>query len=202
MTDGVAVRVRTRMNRVERREQILRAAAEVFQGRDPADVTFEEIADAAGVSRALVSNYFGDRGGLVEAVYQRHVEALRARVDEALQSARGCREAMRRLVRLHLEYAASDPAGYRYAARQTTFGPLRHGDERPLADMATAYGDGPEADLLATGTVAAIRAMTMRWLDGGAPDIARAEELIFHFLWTGISRISDLGVGLSRWWAS
>ena len=190
------------MNRVERREQILRAAAAVFQGRDPAEVTFEEIADAAGVSRALVYNYFGDRGGLVEAVHQRHVEALRARVEEALQSARGCREAMRRVVRLHLEYAASDPGGYRYAARQTTFGALRQDDERPLADMATAYGDGPEADLLATGTVAAIRAMTLRWLDAGAPDIARAEELIFHFLWTGISRVSDLGVGLNRWWRS
>ena len=190
------------MNRVECREQILRAAAAVFQGRDPAEVTFEEIADAAGVSRALVYNYFGDRGGLVEAVHQRHVEALRARVEEALQSARGCREAMRRVVRLHLEYAASDPGGYRYAARQTTFGALRQDDERPLADMATAYGDGPEADLLATGTVAAIRAMTLRWLDAGAPDIARAEELIFHFLWTGISRINDVGVGLSPWWTS
>src|SRR5215470_15509912 len=54
-------RTRTRLAREERREQIVDAAAEVFQGRNPADVTFEEIADAAGVSRALVYNYFGDR---------------------------------------------------------------------------------------------------------------------------------------------
>ena len=58
------LRVRTRLTRATRREQIIDAAVDVFKGRDPNDVTFEEVADAAGVSRALVYNYFGDRRGL------------------------------------------------------------------------------------------------------------------------------------------
>jgi len=58
-------RTRTRLARDERREQLVDAAAAVLQGRDPAEVTFEEIADAAGVSRALVYNYFGDRNGVL-----------------------------------------------------------------------------------------------------------------------------------------
>jgi AcrR family transcriptional regulator len=51
-----------------RKAQIVEASITVFAGRDPSSVTFEEIAEAAGVSRALVYNYFGDRGGLLAAV--------------------------------------------------------------------------------------------------------------------------------------
>jgi hypothetical protein len=43
-----ATRSRTRLAREERREQILDAATVVFIGRDPVDVTFEEIAEAGG----------------------------------------------------------------------------------------------------------------------------------------------------------
>ena len=52
----------TRLDPAVRRTQIIEAAAELFAERDPAEAPFEEIADAAGVSRALVYNYFGDRG--------------------------------------------------------------------------------------------------------------------------------------------
>src|SRR5215207_9651136 len=166
-------RVRTRLAREERREQIIAAATEVFGGRDPADVTFEEIADAAGVSRALVYNYFGDRHGLVEAVYLRHVEALRERVTAALSSVRGRREALARVIRVHLEYARDDPNGYRYAAGETAFAGLPRLDAQRVAEVAAAYGGGPDAELLAKGFVMSVRAMVLHWLDAGTPTIDR-----------------------------
>src|SRR6478672_13710450 len=107
-------RTRTRLGRDERREQLVDAAAAVFQGRDPAEVTFEEIADAAGVSRALVYNYFGDRQGLIEAVARRASERLSERVTAALATTRGLREALAAAIRASLEFANEDPAGYRY----------------------------------------------------------------------------------------
>ena len=57
----------TRLDPEVRRELILDAAEEVFEPA-AAEVTFEAVADAAGVSRALVYNYFGDRSGLLAAV--------------------------------------------------------------------------------------------------------------------------------------
>src|SRR5262249_62347488 len=111
-----STRARTRLAREERREQIVDAAAAVFRGRDPAEVTFEEIADAAGVSRALVYNYFGDRNGLVEAVYKRNVGILAWRSGEALATTRGKENALRALGEVHVEFAQIDPAGYRSAA--------------------------------------------------------------------------------------
>ena len=82
------VRVRTRLTRATRREQIIDAAVERVPRPRPGDVTFEEVADAAGVSRALVYNYFGDRRGLVAAVFQRHTDRLHAAVVAGLRRQR------------------------------------------------------------------------------------------------------------------
>ena len=98
------VRVRTRLTRATRREQIIDAAVRVFHGRDPADVTFEEVADAAGVSRALVYNYFGDRRGLVAAVFQRHTDRLHAAVVAGFDGHESFREAIEKVVRQHFSY--------------------------------------------------------------------------------------------------
>ena len=62
------VRARTRLARSERRNQIVDAAAYVLRTREPADVTFEEIADAAGVSRQTVYAHFKSREALIAVV--------------------------------------------------------------------------------------------------------------------------------------
>ena len=77
---------RTRLDPEVRRELILDAAEEVFRSRPPSEVTFESVADAAGVSRALVYNYFGDRSGLLAAVELRSLERLDRRLRAALGS--------------------------------------------------------------------------------------------------------------------
>lgn len=200
MPDGA--RVRTRLGRSERREQIIAAAAEVFRGRPVADVTFEEIADAAGVSRALVYNYFGDRNGLVEAVYLRHVHALRTRVTTALTTEGGLRPATTQVVRAHLEFARDDPVAYRYAAGETAFGQLPRLDAQRVAEVAEVYGGGPDAELLAKGFVMSVRAMVLHWLEAGAPDIDRAEAVIVHFLWSGLSSIDELGLQMQPSWTA
>src|SRR5262252_9657732 len=105
MSATAADRPRTRLAREERRELLVDAASHVFRDRDPAAVTFEEIADAAGVSRALVYNYFGDRQGLIEAVARRASDRLSGRVTEALASTRGLREALAAAIRVSLEFA-------------------------------------------------------------------------------------------------
>jgi len=80
-------RPRTRLDPEIRREQIVEAAERVLKGRDPGDVTFEEIAEEAGVSRALVYNYFGDKGGLIAAVYLRSLRRLDEELSRAVDPA-------------------------------------------------------------------------------------------------------------------
>jgi AcrR family transcriptional regulator len=194
-------RVRTRLAREERREQIVDAAATVFRGRDPAEVTFEEIADAAGVSRALVYNYFGDRNGLVEAVYKRNVGILAWRSGEALATTRGKENALRALVEVHVEFAQVDPAGYRYAAGEPAFASLRELEDHRVAVIAANFGGTLDAHVVSRGWLAAIQTMVLYWLDhpaGVGPE--RLVDLITAFLRGAIAAVDELGVALTPRW--
>lgn len=57
---------------------ILAAASRVLAERGPDAVGLKDVAQAAGVSHALVSHYFGTYEGLVEAVMSRHQASIRA----------------------------------------------------------------------------------------------------------------------------
>jgi AcrR family transcriptional regulator len=189
-----ATRARTRLAREERREQIITAAIEVFRTRDPNEVTFEELADAAGVSRALVYNYFGDRHGLLEAVYRRHVSRLQRAVSGALQDRPVRRDAIYDAVRAHLDFAVSDPAGYRYAAGQTPFLNLPELQQKRVEVFAMSFGgDSADARLVARGIFSAVQGMVLDFVERGCTNMDRANELITGFLWEGIRRLDQFG---------
>ena len=193
-------RVRTRLTRATRREQIIDAAVLVFQGRDPADVTFEEVADAAGVSRALVYNYFGDRRGLVAAVFQRHTDRLHAAVVAGFDGTETFREAIEKVVRQHFRYARDNPDGYRNA---TGDGPSRHPEviEERLALLGAAFGGGPEARLVARSVLALVEAAALRWLERGDLEMERAIEVTTELMWGGIEATERVGLHHYRVWA-
>jgi AcrR family transcriptional regulator len=197
----MAQRIRTRLAREERREQIVDAAAEVFQGRDPAEVTFEEIADAAGVSRALVYNYFGDRHGLLEAVYRRNIAVLSEGITKALVTTRGRREALAASVRVHLEFATTNEAGYRYATGDLVFARLPELEHEQVADVAANFGGGPDAAIVARGLMSATQAMVLYWLDHPSGDVEHAAELITSFLYGGLADVDTVGVHLTPRWS-
>lgn len=58
------------------RERILDAAHQVFLRRGTAGARTQEIADEAGVNKALVHYYFGTKDALAEAVFQRAAGAF------------------------------------------------------------------------------------------------------------------------------
>ncbi|HRC55194.1 MAG TPA: TetR/AcrR family transcriptional regulator [Kofleriaceae bacterium] len=64
----------------EARQEILQAAERVFAKSHADAVGLKEIAEEAGVSHALVTHYFGTFGGLVDAVLEQRVVALRERM--------------------------------------------------------------------------------------------------------------------------
>lgn len=194
-----AGRPRARLGREERRELLVDAAAQVFDGRDPAGVTFEEIAGAAGVSRALVYNYFGDRRGLIEALARRSSVRLTERVTEALASTRGLREALAGAIRVSLEFAREDPAGYRYAIGSTT--PLVPAlcDEQ-LATMSLLFGGDDDALLVARGVLTSLQAMVLHCVERGPDDPDRAVEIIGAFLAGAFVGVDEIGFHLRPTW--
>ncbi|WP_107121957.1 TetR/AcrR family transcriptional regulator [Streptomyces sp. DSM 15324] len=94
MTTGV----RRRMGVEERRQQLIGVALELFAQRSPDEVSIDEIAAAAGISRPLVYHYFPGKLSLYEAALKRASEDLAARFVEAPEGPLGSRllRAMRR----------------------------------------------------------------------------------------------------------
>jgi AcrR family transcriptional regulator len=194
-----ADRPRTRLAREERRELLVDAAAQVFDGRDPAGVTFEEIADAAGVSRALVYNYFGDRQGLVEAVARRASDRLSERVTAALASTRGLRDALAAAIKVSLEFAHEDPAAYRYAIGSTApLVPDLHDEQ--VSNMARLFGEGEEARLVAHGVLTSLQAMVLHCVERGSSDLERSTEIITAFVAGAFIGVDAIGFHLHPTW--
>ena len=176
------------------------AAEQVFQGRDPSEVTFEEIAEAAGVSRALVYNYFGDKGGLVAAVYLRSLhlldEELLATVDPCSDDA----ERLRAVVRCYLWFAKTNPAAWRLiGTTSASEHPEVQAARRERFDqLATNWGGTAQARTLARAVVGFLEAATLDWIENSDIDLERMTDLLFTILWTGLSAIGEAQAHIPR----
>jgi len=82
--------------RSERRGQLLNAGLELFGTRGYAQTTIEQLCAAARLNPRYFYEQFVSREALLQAVYERHVEAVAARVLAALE--RAPREPVARLV--------------------------------------------------------------------------------------------------------
>ncbi|MFF8834775.1 TetR/AcrR family transcriptional regulator [Streptomyces sp. NPDC015130] len=87
MTTGV----RRRMGVEERKQQLIGVALELFSHRSPDDVSIDEIAAAAGISRPLVYHYFPGKQSLYEAALRRAADELAARFVEPPHGPLGAR---------------------------------------------------------------------------------------------------------------
>ncbi|MFF8829161.1 TetR/AcrR family transcriptional regulator [Streptomyces sp. NPDC015131] len=87
MTTGA----RRRMGVEERRQQLIGVALELFGRRSPDEVSIDEIASAAGISRPLVYHYFPGKQSLYEAALRRAADELAARFREPHQGPLGAR---------------------------------------------------------------------------------------------------------------
>ncbi len=189
MTARAAPRTRTRLDPEVRREQILAAAEQVFEAREPADVTFEELAAAAGVSRALVYNYFGDKGGLVASVYVRSLHRLDRALDLAVEPDAPASERLRAAVRCYLCFAAENPAGFRLMGATAGFDhpDVRRVRRQRFEHLAVNWGGGTGARILARGMIDFLEGATVAWVEAGARNIDAVADLLYTSLWLGLS---------------
>jgi AcrR family transcriptional regulator len=187
---------RRRLDRRQRRTLLVEAAVGVLADRDPGEVALDEIAAAAGVSRALVYNYFGDRHGLVDAVRDHCLAQLHAEIAATVRadadSATSWRAAIAAVARAHLCFARRDAVRYRFALAAAE-------DPRRRAVSAARLGGGTAADLVARGANSALGAMILGVLehDRVSPDDIDADEavhVIASMLWHGLADVDRLGV--------
>ncbi|MFD5163501.1 TetR/AcrR family transcriptional regulator [Streptomyces hawaiiensis] len=106
MTTGV----RRRMGVEERRQQLIGVALELFSRRSPDEVSIDEIASAAGISRPLVYHYFPGKLSLYEAALQRASDDLAARFVEPREGPLGAR--LLRVMRRYFDFVEEHGPGF------------------------------------------------------------------------------------------
>lgn len=88
---------------------ILEAARRVFVRRGTAGARMQQIADEAGVNKALLHYYFDDKSTLSAAVFQEAARSLFPRVLKVLGSGASLEEKVERVVRIELEHLSRNP---------------------------------------------------------------------------------------------
>ncbi|MFE9455512.1 TetR/AcrR family transcriptional regulator [Streptomyces californicus] len=184
MTTGV----RRRMGVGERRQQLIGVALDLFSRRSPEDVSIDEIAAAAGISRPLVYHYFPGKQSLYEAALRRAADELAARFQEPLEGPLGAR--LLRVMGRFFDFVEEHGPG---------FSALMRGGPAVGSSTATAMIDGvrqaayeqiithlgvsePPArlELVVRSWVSLAESTALLWLDGRRIPRAELEVQLVH----------------------
>lgn len=186
---------RRRMSPTRRRRQIVDAAGVIFETRDPLEVTFEDVAETAGVSRGLVYRYFGDKGGLVAAVYLRSSQRFDAAIDVAVAAAADPEERLRTMIRTYFRLAEANAGAFRrFASLASVHHPkVEAAREQRLRRVAARWGDTEEAAVVARAVVTMLESTALDWLDRHWPDVDTAADTVTTLLWGGVSAFTVSG---------
>ncbi|MFF0158225.1 TetR/AcrR family transcriptional regulator [Streptomyces sp. NPDC005263] len=102
--------VRRRMGVEERRQQLIGVALDLFSRRSPDEVSIDEVAAAAGISRPLVYHYFPGKVSLYEAALKRAADDLASRFVEPHEGPLGSR--MLRVMRRFFDFVDEHGPGF------------------------------------------------------------------------------------------
>jgi AcrR family transcriptional regulator len=188
-------RSRTRLDPAVRRRQIAEAAARVFAENDPSEVSFELIAEEAGVSRSLVYSYFGDRGSLFAAAYNHELEQLDVEIDAALGSLGSDRDRLGRAVSAYLGFAWRHRSSWQLivSASSSRHPAVREAIQARTDRIAAAVADAPEARVLVSGVLGMLEAAAIHTLEHGDVDPDGLAELLTQIIWKGVSSLDGDG---------
>jgi AcrR family transcriptional regulator len=171
-----AVPAYRRMSVERRREQLLAAAVDLFGHRRPEDVSVEDVAAAAGVSRPLVYRYFpGGKQQLYEAAVLGAAEELTGRF--AVPAQGPPTERLAAALGRYLAYVDEHDAAYGALLRgggvvgtsrtdAIVDGVRRAAAEQVLRHLEVAE-PGPRLALMVRSWIASVEAVSLLWLDEG-----------------------------------
>lgn len=186
MTSEAPTRAYRRLSVEERRSQLLDAALELFAHNAPEDVSLDDVAEAAGVSRPLVYRYFpGGKQQLYEAALRSAAEELEQCFDEPAEGPLTSRLA--RALDRYLAFVDEHDTGFSAllqggsvveTSRATA---IVDGVRRAAADHILRHLEVAEPGLRLRMTVrmwiTSVEAASLIWLDEGKqPDVGELRD--------------------------
>ena len=188
-------RARTRLDPAVRRQQIAEAAARVFADHEPGEVSFESVAEEAGVSRALVYSYFGDRGSLFAAAYTHELAVLDEAIDRALEPGGSNRQLLASAVDAYLDFASRHRKewGLIVSASASRHPAVRKAVAARTEQIARPLGGTPSARLLVRGIIGMLEAAALQAFDDDEIDVPALGQIVTEVIWGGVSSLTGVG---------
>jgi AcrR family transcriptional regulator len=106
-------------------QRILDAAHKIFIRRGTTGARMQEIADEAGVNKALLHYYFRNKSRLADAIFQRVAGGIFARVIEVARSDAELEDKVRSIIAIYLEQLARSPYAPGYVIGELNQDPER-----------------------------------------------------------------------------
>ncbi|MBC7269460.1 MAG: TetR/AcrR family transcriptional regulator [Streptomyces sp.] len=184
MTTGV----RRRLAVEERRQQLIGVALELFSRRSPDEVSIDEIASAAGISRPLVYHYFPGKLSLYEAALQRASDDLASRFREPHEGPLGAR--LLRVMRRYFDFVDDHGPGFSALMRggpavgSSTTNALIDSVRQAAYEQILAHlgvGEPPaRLELVIRSWISLAESTALIWLDGRRIPRAELETQLVH----------------------
>jgi AcrR family transcriptional regulator len=179
------------MNTDARREQLLDSGVALLAKRPHAEVSIEEIAEVAGVSKGLLYHYFPTKGDFLVAAIERGQEELAARIapDESLSPVKRLDASLDAF----LDYVEQYPAAFAAIFRNESADPaitaaLEAGRAQQLASLLEGIGQWEEApvsvertlelETAAQGWLFFVEGAVLHWMEHGDGNRKRLRVLL------------------------
>jgi AcrR family transcriptional regulator len=199
---------RRRLSAAERREQILRAAMEVFAERGYQEASMIEIARAAGITPAVIYDHFASKAELQITLLESQTEELLTFVGAAVAGDfEDTTERIRVGVDAFFAFVEQNPYTWRMLFRDPPTDPAILSTYRRIHRQATAgialfleagappaLLEGPQADrdleMFAEMLKMAQNGLAVWWYDHR--DVPRRElvDRVLEFCWVGLERVA------------
>ncbi|WP_099054961.1 TetR/AcrR family transcriptional regulator [Streptomyces fodineus] len=180
--------VRRRMGVEERRQQLIGVALDLFSRRSPDEVSIDEIATAAGISRPLVYHYFPGKLSLYEAALKRASEDLAGRFAEPHDGPLGVR--LLRVMRRYFDFVDDHGPGFSAlmrggpavgsSATNALIDSVRQAAYEQILSHLGVTDAPPRLELVVRSWISLAESTALIWLDGRRIPRAELEVQLVH----------------------
>ena len=188
------------MSAADRRAAILRNAMEAFATRGYHGTSIDDIASAAGISKALIYEHFPSKQALHAEVITAQAGALLDRLSAAASEQLPPEERLRGGIDAFLSFVESNREAWRALFRDAAdpdlgelFEHMQRQATEAIADlMVPGAGDAlhDEVEILAQMLSGAVQALANWWYDHQDRTRAELVDRAMAFAWLGLERLS------------
>jgi AcrR family transcriptional regulator len=188
----------------ERKAQLLAVARKVFGRHGFHEVSMDDVAREAGVTKPILYDHFASKEALYLALLDADADQLELRIVSALSARTGNRERIRASFQAYFDFVDEHAEGFRLVMEETIgsqdeyrsrVGEVRERIFHEVAQLIVRESRGQidprDADTVALGLVGMVETVARRDPGGDPAGRRRAVDVLVRLAWRGITQLGS-----------